>query len=195
MSVRTLYVARHGAADALGTLMEPGRDQCVRLAQRLSQLPLDAIWHSPLPRAADSAAIVSASFPGALVDEAVELVDQVPYVPPPELRRPSSAGFFDGYSDEEAALGQETAQGLIRRFCQPPRPGQRSTHELLITHAYPVAWLVREALGAPPQAWLSLVRIANTGLTILEFPDDGPPVVVCVNDQSHLASPSKSSAL
>lgn len=71
-----------------------------------------------------------------------------------------------------------------------PCPGleHRSTHELLISHAYPVAWLVREALGAPPEAWLSLMRIANTGLTIIEYPHGQAPSVICVNDQSHLAS-------
>lgn len=187
MSVRTLYIARHGAADALGNLLDPGREQCVRLATRLERVPLDAIWHSPLTRAADSAAIIAAAFPDALLDEAAELVDHVPYVPAPQERHPSSAGFFDGYSDEDAAAGRVTAQSLVRRFAQAPGQGRRSTHELLVTHAYPVAWLVREALGAPPQAWLSLMQIANTGLTVIEFPDGEPPVVRCVNDQTHLA--------
>lgn len=187
MAVRTLYLARHGAADALGNLMEPGHDQCVRLARRLSTVPLDAIWHSPLSRAADSAAIIAVSFPHALLDEAEELVDHVPYVPPPESRTPAARGFFDGYSEMEAAAGQATAQRLVHRFAHAPAPGRRSTHELLITHAYPVAWLVREALGAPPQAWLALQHIANTGLTIIEWANDEPPAVLCVNDQSHLA--------
>ncbi len=188
MAVRTLYLARHGAADALGNLLPLGREQCVLLAQRLGRVPLDAIWHSPLPRAADSARIIAASFPGALLDEAPELIDHVPYVPPLAERRPSAVGFFDGYSQEEAAAGQETARRLSDRFAHAPGPGRRSTHELLITHAYPVAWLVREALGAPRQAWLSLMQIANTGLTILEYADGELPTVTCVNDQSHLAS-------
>lgn len=225
MAVRTLYIARHGAADALGNLLEQGRDQCARLARRLTEVPLrtlhepprlrpegltrrrdlpewtvprdsrgfpqrpplDAIWHSPLARAADSAAIISAAFPGVLVDEAGELVDHVPYVPPPEQRSPSAAGFFDGYSEAEAEAGHEIARSLVRRFAHAPGSGRRSTHELLITHAYPLAWLVREALGAPPAAWLSLTQIANTGLTVIEFADGEPPAVICVNDQSHLA--------
>lgn len=187
MAVRTLYLARHGAADALGNLVEPGPDQCRHLARRLSTVPLDAIWHSPLSRAVDSAAIIAASFPHALVDEAVELVDHVPYVPPLEGRSPAATGFFDGYSEKEAAAGEATAQRLVHRFAHAPGSGQRSTHELLITHAYPVAGLVREALGAPPQAWLALQHIANTGLTIIELASDEPPAVLFVNDQSHLA--------
>lgn len=187
MAVRTLYLARHGAADALGNLLERGRDQCARLAHRLRRVPLDAIWHSPLSRAADSAAIISETFPGALLDEAVELVDHIPYVPPLQERSPASAGFFDGCSEEEAAAGQETARRLVRRFGHAPGSGRRSTHELLITHAYPVAWLVCAALEAPPRAWLSLTKIANTSLTIIEYADGEPPAVICVNDRSHLA--------
>lgn len=187
MAVRTLYIARHGAADALGDLLETGRDQCRRLAQRLSGVPLDVIWHSPLSRATDSATLIAAAFPKAFTDEAAELIDHIPHVPPQHERTPSWAGFFDGYSDEEAAAGRETARALIRRFGHAPGPGRSSTHELLITHAYPVAWLVREALDAPPHAWLSLTRMANAGLTVIEYADGELPAVVCVNDQSHLA--------
>lgn len=190
MSVRTLYLARHGAADALGNLLPLGREQCALLAQRLGGVPLDAIWHSPLARAAESARIIAASFPSALLDEAPELVDHVPYVPPVAERSPASIGFFDGYSDEEAAVGEHTARRLTHRFAHAPGPGRRSTHELLITHAYPVAWLVCEALCAPHQSWLSLMQIANTGLTIIEYADSEPPAILCVNDQSHLPLPT-----
>lgn len=190
MAVRTLYVTRHGAADALGNLLDQGRDQCARLAQRLRGVPFDAIWHSPLPRAADSARILSKAFPAVLVDEAGELIDHVPHVPPAADRTPGDIGFFDGYGEQEAAHGEQLARRLIRRFAHAPGPGRRSTCELLITHAYPVAWLVRDALRAPPRAWLSLRQIANTGLTIIEYADGELPAITCVNDQSHLAGPT-----
>lgn len=188
MAVRTLYLARHGVADAFGNLLDEGRVQCERLAHRLRDVPLDAIWHSPLPRAADSAAIIATVFPNALLDEAPELVDHVPHVPPIAELSSAWAGFFDGYSEQEAVAGAATAHALVRRFARPPGPGKRSTHELLVTHAYPIAWLVREALGAPPRAWLSLSGITNTGLTVIEYADGEPPAVVCVNDRSHLAA-------
>lgn len=194
MAVRTLWVARHGAADTWGNLLPAGEEQCALLARRLSAVPLDAIWHSPLSRAVDSAAIIAVVFPEAFADAASELIDHVPYVPSPDERTHASAGFFDGYSDEEAADGRTTAQALINRFARAPGPGRRSTHELLVTHAYPVAWLVRDALGAPPLAWLSLMQIANTGLTVIQYPDDEPPSVLCVNDHSHLPLPSTAAA-
>ncbi len=50
-----------------------------------------------------------------------------------------------------AIAGAARAEALVDRFA---RPADTETHEVLVTHAYPVAWLVRHALGAPPKRWL-----------------------------------------
>nr|WP_218880270.1 histidine phosphatase family protein [Kineosphaera limosa] len=181
-----MYLVRHGEADALGQLTDVGRDQCRRLAGRFAGVPLDVIWHSPLPRAVESAASIADLLPRPLLDEAPELVDHVPFVPQPEDRSGAWTGFFDGYTAAEAAAGLQAARALTARFARPPSPGQRSTHELLVTHAYPVAWLLREFLGAPPAAWLSLSAIANTGVSVVELAQEEPPIVRCVNERSHL---------
>lgn len=186
MMRRTLYIARHGEADALGTLTERGREQCRLLGRRLAAFPIDAVWHSPLPRATDSAALVAESLPRVLVDEAPELIDHIPSVPDLTTLTPIWAAFFDGCGDEEAAAGERLAHRLTERFARPNPAGARSTHEVLITHAYPAAWMVRDALSAPPESWISLSGMPNTGLTILEH-DDGPTMVQCVGDRSHLA--------
>ncbi|GAA4524420.1 histidine phosphatase family protein [Brachybacterium paraconglomeratum] len=186
MTRRTLYLARHGEADALGTLTERGREQSRRLGCRLASSPIDVIWHSPLPRAAQSAALVAESLPGVLVDEAPELIDHIPCVPELTTMTPTWAAFFDGYEAEEAAAGVRAAHRLTERFSGQNPAGARPTHEVLITHAYPVAWMVREALGAPAETWLSLAGMPNTGLTVLAY-DDGPTLVQCVGDLSHLA--------
>ena len=55
MATRHLYVARHGSADAFGELKDAGRQQASLLGERLAGLPIDTVWHSPLPRAAASA--------------------------------------------------------------------------------------------------------------------------------------------
>src|SRR5699024_10937814 len=81
MPTRTLHVVRHGRADALGRLTEEGRGECRALGRRLAGVPLDVVWHSPLPRAADSAALLAEGRRGLLVDEAPELIDAVPFVP------------------------------------------------------------------------------------------------------------------
>ncbi len=189
MATRHLYLARHGAADAFGTLTETGRRQSWLLGRRLAGLPMDVVWHSPLPRAAASAERLAEHLPGVPVIEAPELVDHVPYVPADDEIPPSWVGFFDGCTRAEAAAGERTAQTLLARFGGPAvRTASRApvgTHELLVTHSYPIAWLVRHALDAPPHRWLGL-ESANAALTLIEHRGGLPTTLVTFNDMSHL---------
>ncbi|MFF3444964.1 histidine phosphatase family protein [Streptosporangium sp. NPDC002721] len=189
MTMRRLYLARHGAADAFGELTDTGRRQAGLLGERLAGLPVDAVWHSPLPRAAASARELSRHLPGVPVAEAAELVDHVPYVPGPAETFPSWAGFFDGYDETEAASGRKLAEALVARFAQPPGTTAEDTgtdtHEVLVTHAYQIAWLLRHALDAPPSRWLGL-NSANTALTVIDYRNALPPTIVMFNDMSHL---------
>lgn len=182
MATRHLYLARHGAADAFGELTDVGRRQADLLGERLAGLPVDAVWHSPLPRAAATARVVAGHLPGVPVAEAAELVDHVPYVPAgPELPQ-VWAGFFDGFDDAERAPGERLAAALVERFA---RPAATETHEVLITHAFQVAWLLRHALDAPPARWLGL-NSGNAALTVIEHREGQPPSVVLFNDMGHL---------
>lgn len=185
MATRYLYIARHGDADALGELTDVGREQSRLLGRRLAPLTISTVWHSPLARAAASAAQLDLVLGGnTRLGEAPELVDHVPYVPTPEETPPTWAPFFDGYSPDDAAAGLEIAQSLTARFATAPA-GEADIHEVLITHAYPVAWLVRDALDAPPVRWLGL-NSANAALTVVEYRPDTPPALTMYNDMSHL---------
>ena len=185
MATRYLYIARHGDADAFGRLTDTGREQARLLGKRLAHLPLTAVWHSPLPRAAATARELDLFLGGnPRVGEAAELIDHVPYVPAPEETPRPWVPFFDGYDAGEAAEGDKIAQSLTARFTVPP-DGADDVHEALITHAYPVAWLVRDALAAPPVRWLGL-NSANTALTVIEYRPGQPPSIVMFNDMSHL---------
>lgn len=180
MPTRHLYIVRHGAADAFGQLTETGERQSELVGERLSHLPISTVWHSPLPRAARCAQTICAHLPGAEPREAPELVDHVPHVP--ERIPPGWEGFFDGYDAAEAAAGARCATALTERFA---RPATVETHEAVITHAYPVAWLLRDALDAPPSRWLGL-NCGNGALTVIEYRDAGAPTVVTYNDMGHL---------
>ncbi|MEV5554864.1 histidine phosphatase family protein [Nonomuraea wenchangensis] len=184
MTTRHLYLARHGAADAFGNLTDLGRRQAELLGERLAGLPVDAVWHSPLPRAAASARELARHLPDVPVAEAAELIDHVPYVPRPAETPPSWAGFFDGYDDAEAASGHKLAEALLARFAQAPT-APHDTYEVLVTHAYQIAWLVRHALDAPPSRWLGL-NSANAALTVIDHRPGLPPTLVMFNDMSHL---------
>lgn len=185
MATRYLYIARHGEADPFGNVTETGRIQAHRLGQRLEPLPIDAVWHSPLPRARDTAREVDLFLSGgAPVDEAEELIDHVPYVPSPVETPPSWVPFFDGYDPDEAEAGHQIAGRLTARFAAPPQ-GAEDVHELLITHTYPIAWLIRHALQAPQVRWLGL-NSANAALTVIECRPDLAPSLVMFNDMGHL---------
>lgn len=186
MVSRTLYLVRHGAADAMGQLTDVGVKQSELIGSRLAQLPIDAIWHSPLPRATDSAQALMAQLSDVFVDQAAELVDHVPFVPDRQDVSPSWLGFFDGYDSQEATAGRRTADALTNRFARPNDPSKRETHEVLVTHAYPIAWLVRHTLAAPATRWMALAGVANASLTVLEYTDAEPATVVMFNDLSHL---------
>ncbi|UBU16307.1 histidine phosphatase family protein [Nonomuraea gerenzanensis] len=185
MATRHLYLARHGAADAFGELTDPGRRQAGLLGERLAGVPVDAVRHSPLPRAVASAHELARHLPDVPVTEAAELTDHVPYVPAPAETPPSWAGFFDGYDETEAASGARLAAALVTRFATIPGADASDTHEVLVTHAYQIAWLVRHALDAPPSRWLGL-NSANSALTVIEYRTGLPPTIVMFNDMSHL---------
>jgi serine/threonine-protein phosphatase PGAM5 len=182
MATRHLYLARHGAADAFGELTEIGHRQAGLLGERLAGLPVDAVWHSPLPRAAASARVIGEHLPGVPVEVAAELVDHVPYIPAATDLPPAWTGFFDGFDDAERAPGERLAAALVDRFA---KPAESETHEVLVTHAFQVAWLLRHALDAPPARWLGL-NSGNTALTVIEYRDGLPPTVVLFNDMGHL---------
>src|SRR5690625_2367999 len=120
MATRHLYVARHGAADAFGELTTTGYQQATLLGERLATMPVDAVWHSPLPRAVASAHEIAQQLPDVPLIEAPELIDHVPYVPPAAETPSAWAGFFDGYDDTEAAAGQRVAENLLARFGKIP---------------------------------------------------------------------------
>lgn len=185
MACHHLYLVRHGLADAFGTLTDTGRAQARLLGERLSGLPLDAVWHSPLPRACATAEEMAVHLPDVPMAAADELMDNIPHVPEPAQTPSNWTRVFDGYDSAEATAGRRRADALVNRFARPPE-GSRPVHELLITHAYPIAWLLRHALDAPPARWLGLIGSANTGLTVIDYCAGLPPTVGQFNDLSHL---------
>lgn len=185
MATRYLYIARHGDADPFGELTDIGRHQAKLLGRRLAHLPIDAVWHSPLPRAAASAQELATELQSETpVAGAAELIDHVPYVPRPEQTPSEWVRFFDGYDDEEAAAGNRVAQRLTARFATAAQEAD-DMHEVLITHSYPIAWLIRDVFDAPAARWLGL-NSANTALTVIEYRPSLPPCLTMFNDMSHL---------
>jgi probable phosphoglycerate mutase len=170
-----LYLTRHGEADDHGVLTPAGLRQAALLGARLAEVPLAAVHHGPLPRAARTAALVAEHLPGVAL-HATELAgDFLPWTGPTEQHRE----FLAGFSAEERQQGPILAGQAVQRF------SQAGGHHLVVTHNFLLAWLVRDALGAPPERWLGLNH-ANAALTVIRYGAGEPPRLLVYNDTGHL---------
>ncbi|MGC0338543.1 histidine phosphatase family protein [Streptomyces sp. SLBN-8D4] len=188
-ATRYLYLARHGEAlsDESG-LTEAGRQQATLLGRRLRGIPFTAVHHGPLPRAVQTARLVRDQLKNvpALVSEVAG--DYVPYVPPRDELPPEAADlylrFLADTTDDEREQGASLARQALDLFTGPV-PGGDDRHELVVTHNFLVAWLVRDAMHAPKWRWLGLNH-ANAALTVIRYAPGRAASVLVSNDMRHL---------
>ena len=182
---RFLYLVRHGEASPHdGPLSDLGREQARLVGQRLRDVPLAAIWHGPLPRAAQTAAIISEGFPGVQVSASDLAGDYIPSDPDPAGLPAPYAQFVAHFTQAEREQGPALARAAIERFTQPGDAGG-DTHELLVTHNFLIGCLVSHALNAPSWRWLGLNQM-NCALTVIALDSELPPRLISFNDAAHL---------
>ncbi|MEJ3743523.1 histidine phosphatase family protein [Actinomycetes bacterium KLBMP 9797] len=182
MANRLLYLVRHGEATVDGELSLTGRKQAQLLGERLATVPLTAIHHGPLPRAAQTAGLISQHLPGVPLHCSEMVGDYLPPVPEPRNLPEVYARFLDGTSADEYAAGAKLATAAIERYAVP---AATETRELIVTHSFLIGWFVRHALDAPDARWLGL-NAANCALTVILYRAHHPPTLVTFNDMSHL---------
>ncbi|MCA1306039.1 histidine phosphatase family protein [Microbacterium esteraromaticum] len=171
--------AEHGVDD--GPLSPRGQRQAELIADRLSGLPLDAIWHSPLLRAAETARSVAERLPSVDPQPSALLFDCVPSGM--EEDTPAAyESFFGSVSDAEIEAGSAQMADAVGEFLRR-RNGE--VHEVLITHNFVIAWFVREVLGAPDWRWMTLNQ-AHAGLTVIAQKQGRPWTLLSHNDLGHL---------
>lgn len=181
-----LYLVRHGehldAEHGLedGPLSPRGRRQAELLSDRLSGVPLDAVWHSPLERAAETARAVAERLPAITPEPSALLFDCVPTGMTPDTPA-AYEPFFGSYTGAEIEAGRAQMDDAVAAFLVR----KRDKHELLITHNFVIAWFVREVLDAPEWRWLTLNQ-AHCGLTVLAQRPGRPWTLVAHNDLAHL---------
>jgi broad specificity phosphatase PhoE len=167
-ATRYLYLARHGEAlpDESG-LSDTGRQQAILLGRRLRARPISAVHHGPLPRARQTAHLVGEQLDGVSLTLSPAAGDYVPYVPDRHALPTGDAEvflrFLASVTAEEAAAGRELAEQALAHFTGPVA-GDTDRHELVVTHNFLIAWLVRQALDAPPWRWLGL-NVGHAALT------------------------------
>ncbi|MEU2711555.1 histidine phosphatase family protein [Streptomyces sp. NPDC007205] len=188
-ATRYLYLARHGEAspDESG-LTEGGRRQATLLGQRLRNIPVTAVHHGPLPRAEQTARLIGDQLKNVPLQVSEVAGDYVPYVPAREELPQESADLFlrflAGATDEERERGPALARRALDLFAGPVE-GEEERHELVVTHNFLVAWLVRDAMHAPKWRWLGLNH-GNAALTVIRYAPGRPASVLVSNDMRHL---------
>ncbi|MFB7574930.1 histidine phosphatase family protein [Streptomyces sp. NPDC056165] len=188
-ATRYLYLARHGEASADETnLTESGRRQASLLGERLRSTPLSAIHHGPLPRARQTAQLISAELGDVPLRPSEPAGDYVPHLPAKEELPPDAAdamlGFLDRVPEEERGRGPALAREALAEFTGPV-DGDRPRHELVVTHNFLIGWLVRAALDAPEWRWMGLDH-GNAALTVIRYAPGRPSSVLVHNDMRHL---------
>lgn len=171
--------AEHGMPD--GPLSARGRRQAALIADRLSGVPLDAVWHSPLQRAAQTAEIVAERLPAVTPQPHALLFDCVPTGMTPDTPAVYEP-FFGSVTDAEIEAGRAQMSDAISAFLVR-KPGD--VHEVLITHNFVISWFVREVLQMPEWRWMTLNQ-AHCGLTVIAQKPGRPWSLLTHNDLAHL---------
>lgn len=182
-----IYLVRHGEhQDAEygiddGPLSPRGQRQAELIADRLSGLPLDAVWHSPLLRATETARAVAERLPSVTPEPSALLFDCVPTgmtEDVPSVYEP----FFGSVTDAEVEAGRAQMADAVTEFLVRK---QEEVHEVLITHNFVISWFVREVLGAPEWRWMTLNQ-AHCGLTVIAQKQGRPWSLLTHNELGHL---------
>lgn len=188
-AARYLYLARHGEASRdESELSAKGRRQATLLGERLSNTALSGIHHGPLPRAAQTAQLVSEQLHGVTLRPSELAGDYLPFLPaeqelPSEMANATLERLAQ-FSPEERDLGPRLAQEALAQFTGPV-DGNEPRHDLVVTHNFLIAWLVRDALNAPKWRWIGLDH-ANAALTVIRYAPDRPASLLIFNNVGHL---------
>ncbi|MGC4748748.1 histidine phosphatase family protein [Micromonospora sp. DT201] len=200
MATRLLYLTRHAEQDLteLGEseagepdtgLTERGRRQATLLGERLRDRRFTAVHHGPLRRAAQTAELIAKSLPEVPVYETELAGDYLPHDTDPVGLPSAYVNFLAQFSAAERVDGPRVTAEAVRRFTGPvtegAAAGDEPVRELVVTHSFMIAWLIRHALDAPERRWIGL-NLHNTGLTVIRYGPAGPPNLIAVNDVAHL---------
>ncbi|MDH6440673.1 broad specificity phosphatase PhoE [Streptomyces sp. SAI-144] len=188
-ATRYLYLTRHGEAlpDESG-LTRAGRQQATLLGRRLQDIPFTAVHHGPLPRAAQTARLIHDQLKDVPLRASEVAGDYVPYVPRKDELPPEAADYYLRFladtTDDEREQGAALARQALDLFTGPV-DGEADRHELVVTHNFLVAWLVRDAMHAPKWRWLGLNH-GNAALTVIRYAPGRAASVLVSNDMRHL---------
>ncbi|HVM18414.1 MAG TPA: histidine phosphatase family protein [Egibacteraceae bacterium] len=200
----TLVLVRHATTASTGKrlggrtdapLDDAGRQQAAAAAERLSGLPVKAVYASPLPRTAETAAIVAGPhgvdvtpWQGLLEVEYGDWTDR-PLAPltrtkrwPVIQQRPSLVRFPNGETIRQAQLrAVEAIEAIVARH--------RRDTVVAVSHADVIKAVVAFYLGQPLDLFQRL-HVSPASATVLHLSPDGDmPMLSRFNDDGPLRPP------
>jgi probable phosphoglycerate mutase len=191
----TFLLIRHGETDAVGRVLAGrtpgwhlnwnGREQVRKLAQRLSRLPIQAVYTSPLERARETAQIIAAVH--GLTPRVAEDLGEIHF------------GAWEGRVIADLELLEPWREYNMRRSCTPPPGGEpigqvqsrmlrrldclRALHDnqtvAVVSHGDPLRAALCHYLGVPLDGMLRF-EIAAGSVSVVQA-GDGDARVLCLN--------------
>jgi serine/threonine-protein phosphatase PGAM5 len=184
-AARNIILVRHGhyAADPtadvrLGPGLTPlGVAQAHLVGARLAGMPMsfDALYVSPLQRARDTAATISADFP----DRKFTVLDDLEECTPPTRRK----DIVRDEKPEQMLACKAQLDRLFKAHFKPAFGAERT--ELYVCHGNVIRYLITRALGVDTSAWLEM-SVGHASITRIRVEADGRFKVIAIGDVGHL---------
>jgi broad specificity phosphatase PhoE len=200
MAMRTIFLIRHGdyQLDKIakldcnltleqhyelhmkeGGLTPTGIKQAILTAKRFSSLPIDAIHCSSLRRTLETAKLIAKEFPGIRLHKSKLLWECVPSIP----KGFAQHEHFRYISEKDVRQWKRQADEAFERYFKSAR--RIDKHEIIVSHANLIRYLVCRALHVQPDAWFNMC-IDNCGISEIRI-ESGPRMrLVSYNDVGHL---------
>ena len=173
MGTRTLVFLRHGQYDAenRGELTPLGREQARLTGRYLEPIRFDTIWSSTLPRAKETADIVSQLVGGMRVRHT-------------GLLREGLYTKVEGYDipASERRVDRARADAAYEKVVRASRADRT---ELVVCHGNLIRYIMCRVLHMPIAKWLRMTT-SHCGLTRVLVRDSGAVRVMSYNETSHL---------
>lgn len=204
MENTTIYLVRHceamGNIDRLfhgntdSDISEKGREQLSRLAERFREIPLDAIYSSPLKRTRLTAEAAGKyhGLPIVIEDGLIEInageLEGMAWADFP-VKYPEIAKSWNSEPWKFAPNGGETMAQVYERIWEAVNRivnANQGKTVAVASHGCAIRNLLCRASGKPIEKLADIDWCDNTGVSILTFDESGNCTIVMQNDISHL---------
>ncbi|KAH8584658.1 phosphoglycerate mutase family [Cryptosporidium sp. chipmunk genotype I] len=179
--VRHAQYINSATKDEEKVLTDLGREQAEETGKYLSQQygkKVNAIYHSNLTRAKETAIIISKYFPGVKLIEDPNLAEGVPIAP-----SPSVSGFKP--TTEEIVNDKERIDNAFNTYFSKKGKSFGENVDIIVCHGNVIRYMFCKGLQYPTCGWLRLNHL-NCGVTRMSVSTDSLVICSGLGDGGHL---------